>query len=253
MVLQDFKNIIDDHGFFIKDEFPEKGQIAIQSRSGRIVLVNLLNLVEYYYSTHDEQAVYNFVSTIIESLGTEKRLTWADDQYNVFFALYPLQAAIKPDLSRQMTSHCSRFFILHMPGKSAWVTSLMLQEWGVGEVTLERQAHENANNLLRRTEIIIEKINGCPVGSFANVEQGLSAALLLAPSLKGHLQKTFGWPLYAVIPHKNSCVFFNKKDWKQLEGFIHNKVKHDYAELPRITPELLEVNDWGVKALYPVI
>lgn len=250
MVLQDFKNIIGDHGFFIKDEFPDKGQIVIENRNGRIVLVNLLNLVEYYYSTQDDQAVYNFVSTIIGSLGTEKRLSWIEDQYNVFFSLYPLDAAIKPDLSRQITDYCSRFFILNMPGKSAWVSSLMLQEWGVGEVTLERQAHENANNLLRSTELIIEDIHGCPVGSFGNAEQGLNAALLLAPSLKEKVQTTFGWPLYAVIPHKNSCVFFHKKDWKRLEGFIENKVKHDYADLQRITPELLEINDWGVKAQF---
>ena len=233
----------------------ESGGLKLADATGHNVIVNLQNLIEYYITSEDENSVDDFVSKIIEAINPTRKISkWDEVKSDIFISLYPDQTNDRRPFAKNITAYCYRHFIVDTPNNSMCIMDDMPKDWGVTEDDLEKQAFENANNLLADTFIEIGNVEGHPLGSFNGNKQGVRdrtivGALLLAPDLKKKISKDFGWPVYAILPDKVTCYFFSKEHYDYFEPRIGKLVAEKYKGTRHITPELLEFSDNGVKAI----
>ena len=249
MVLQEFIGQIEKRGLTVSEMLPETGQLSIRNADGGVMLISLLNLVDYYYRSRDEHAVRDFVAKVVASANPRMNPAWDKAKRDIYISLYPTTAKVEPPFAKEFSGYSSRYFILDTPDKSIWVTPGMLEEWNITEETLERQALANGNALLAETDLHIERIEGHPLGSFKVRDRTLNAALLTAPAFKEKAGKAFGWPLYAVIPNKVTCCFFGQPDFTFFEERMGVFVANNYDNPRHITPELLKFSDTGVTSI----
>ncbi|MDY3809889.1 hypothetical protein [Desulfovibrio porci] len=236
-------------GITVSETRPESGELVVQNAEGQTALISLIHLVEHYYETRDENAVNHFVNTIVASLASHDSIAWKSARESIYYSLHPAFTKCDPPFAREVTGYCLRHYILDTPGSNIWITQAMLDEWGVNEDEVNRRAMENGDRLLAKTELEIDRVEGCALGSFLVSDASLKAALLLAPSFKAWASPHFGWSLYAVMPNKNLCSFFKKSDYPALKDFISRFVATYYKDLRPVSPELLEFGDQGVNGV----
>lgn len=248
-ILNEVLELFQLRGLEVREMRPENGELVVRNAGGRIAVVNLIHLVEYYYETRDENAVGHFVDSVAASLTPRDAVAWEAARKNIYYSLHPTFTESDPPFAREVTAYCARHYILDTPDANIWITPNMLEEWGVSEEAVNRQALENGDRLLAGTELDIDNIKGCALGSFHVRDVSLKAALLLAPSFKDKVSPHFGWPVYAVIPNKRLCCFFRKSDYPALKSFISNFVGTYYEESQHVSPELLEFGPHGISSV----
>ena len=255
IILRDFIHQVEKQGLTVGEMLPETGQLSVRNADGQSMLVSLINLVDYYYRSRDQNAVGDFVANVVATLTSQKTPGWEEAKNSVYVSLYPSvslhssDAAMEPPFAKEIADYCSRYFILDMPSRAMWVTPGILEEWDISEAVLERQTLANGDSLLGGTDLMLDRIEGRPLGSFGLRDRTLNAALLLAPGLKNKVLKQFGWPLYAVIPNKITCCFFGQADFDFFIGRLGSFVANAYENQRHITPELLEFSDAGIKPI----
>ena len=248
-ILQEFISEVEKRGLTVSGMNPETGQLTLQSAQGQTLLVSLINLVEYYYRTRDKNAVNDFAAKVVATVKPEGTPGWGDARGNIYVSLYPLHTEMEPPFAKEVSDYSCRFFIRDTPDKAIWISPEHLAEWGVTEAVLERQALANGDLLLAETGLKIDDVEGRRLGSFRLRDRTLNAALLMAPALKDSVRQDFGWPLYAVIPNKITCCFFGQADFDFFEDRLANLVASEYESPRRITPELLEFSDNGIRPI----
>ncbi|MDL2269686.1 hypothetical protein LJC71_05185 [Desulfosarcina sp. OttesenSCG-928-A07] len=249
MILHEFIRQVQEQGLEVSGQHPETGQISLKNADGQTVLVSLLNLVDYYYTSRDENAVNDFVRKVVSVLRPQKTPDWDKARSRVYVSLYPWDSKKRPPLAKEVADYCGRFFILDTPETALWITPAMLTEWKITEAALEAEALANGDALLAATDLEVARLDGRALGSFKLRDRTLNAALLMAPSLKDKVRERFGWPLYAVIPNKTTCRFFGPDDFSYFEQNLAEFVADEYDNPRRITPELLEFNDGGIRPI----
>ena len=125
----------------------------------------------------------------------------------------------------------------------------MLEKWGVTPEELRSKALENGDRLLAGTAIEIGEVEGHPLGTFRTEDRNLTAACLFAPGMKNKVENDFGWPIYFIFPDKIPCHFFGKEHYDYFLPRMGNLVAEKFNSSRRISPELMEFGDDGVKAI----
>lgn len=248
-ILQETLTLFQAHSIEVREMHPESGELVVQNSAGISARVNLINLVEHYYQTRDKNAVTHFVTTIVASLTSGNTVTWETASKNIYYSMHHRFVETVPPFAQEVTGYCVSHYILDTPDKNIWITQNMLDQWGVSEEAVRQQAKNNGDRLLAETPLNIDKIRSCALGSFHIHDETLKAALLLAPSFKAKVSPHFGWPLYVVMPNKRLCSFFKKSDYPVLKSFISQFVGTYYKEPQRISPELMEFSDHGVRTV----
>lgn len=248
-VFEEFRRQAQKQGLSIDEIDEENGQIRVPNAEGQVMLIRLDNLIQYYQETGDKNAVRDFVAKIVVMAKPQEDPGWAEAKGSVYISLCPHNTKPENPLAQDATNYSRRYFILDTPTQAAWITPDMLEKWGISLEELERQALENGDSLLAETELEIGYVEGHPLGSFKVHDRTLNAALLLAPSLKSKVRKDFGWPIYAVIPNKVTCYFFSQEHYGYFRECMSNFVADKYEGLRGVSPELLELNDSGIRSV----
>ena len=113
-----------------------------------------------------------------------------------------------------------------------------------------KQAKANGDSLLARSKITFDTIENRKLGMFETDDETLKAALLFAPSIKERVRKDFGFPFYAVIPVRDFCYIFSKKDFDFFSKKLGPTVVEEYKKSGHpITTEILKFSNKGVEVV----
>lgn len=227
----------------------ETGGFYVLNAAGETMLVRLDNLLNYYWETRDENAVADFVAKIKAMTLPEEDPAWEEAKDNIFISLYPNDSEVRSPYAKDVTGYFNRFYVLDTPTRQIWILTELADKWGVAEEKLEEQAMKNGERLLSTVSLEIGDVEGHPLGSFRVEDRNLTAACLFAPGIKAKVSKDFGWPIYAVFPDKITCYFFGKDHFAYFNERIGGLVAEKYASSRKVTPELLEFSDQGIKPL----
>lgn len=248
-VLEQVLALFQARGIDVCEMLPHEGALVVKNAAGKSAQVSLVHLVNHYYRTRDDSALTHFADTIATSLKQGDAMAWEEARHNIYCSLHHAFTEMHPPFAKEFSAYSVRHYIVDMPDKTQWITQKLLDCWGVSEDMVQRQALENGDSLLAQTDLDIKKVNGCMLGSFHVQDASLKAALLLAPSFKAKVSPLFGWPLYVVVPNKRLCSFFKKSDYPALKPVISHFVGTNYDEPKRVSPELLEMDDTGVRTV----
>lgn len=228
---------------------PETGTFYIPTPDGATAQVRLDNLLDYYFQTHDENAVSDFVIKIKEAVGPKDDPTWEEAKENIYVSPCNYEGLLDNPYAKERTGYFSTVYVIDTPNASIRILPQLVEEWGVTEEDLEKAAMENGARLLEKVSIEIGDVEGHLLGSFMVEDRNLTGACLFAPGMKEKVGKDFGWPIYVVFPDKITCYFFGKDTFDYFESRIGNLVAEKYDGTRRISPELMEFNDNGIKPL----
>jgi hypothetical protein len=252
LVFDEFQVQIHKQGMKI-DSVDETGIIHI--KQGELTLkISLDNVRREYERDKDPSHISHFIQTLI-SYSIAIPSNWADAKDDIYISLFPNDYEFNDFIHRKITDVFSKVYVHSDQNKFSWITPDDLTKWSITETELDQQANINADNLLVKSEIEIDKIEDHKLGRIETEHSTLKAALLFAPALKQKTDKDFGYPFYAVIPVRDFCYIFSEKDFDFFSKRIGKVVVDEFKQSGYpITTEILKFTDNGVEPAgqYPV-
>ena len=227
----------------------DSGVFYIPTYDGATAQISLHNLIEYYLDSRDGNAVEDFVRKIKDAVGRHRDPTWAEARENIYLSPCHHETIMDNPYGRQVTGYFYTIPVVDTPDASIRIVPELAEKWGTAEEDLHRLALENGTRLLAATPLEIGDVQGHPLGSFRTEDRNLTGACLFAPGLKEKIIKDFGWPIYFIFPDKITCHFFGRDHYDFFEPRIGKLIAEKYDGGRRISPELMEFSDGGVKSI----
>ena len=250
-VFETFKSQIESNGMKI-DAVDETGLISITK--GAIKLkISLDNVRRNYERDNDEIHISDLVQTLI-SHAFELPTDWTTVKDDIYISLLPNDYDFDNTPFKSISDEFSKVYIYVGQGDFTWVSKNDLATWNVTEADLNDQANNNANNLLKQTEIAFETIEDRKLGRIENGNPALKGALLFATDMNEKVERDFGFPFYTVIPARDFCYIFSEEDFDFFAQRIGKVVVNEYNQSGYpITTEILKFTSEGPEAVgkYP--
>jgi hypothetical protein len=252
LYLTSSKSQIESKGMKI-DSVDETALIYISQ--GELTLkISLDNVRRNYERDKDESHISDLVQTLV-SYSIELPENWEDAKEYIYISLFPNDHDFQEFLHAKITDEFSKVYVHSGQDKLTWITKDDLKKWNITETELDIQANNNADKLLKTTQITFDTIENRKLGLIEVEHTTLKGALLFAPTMKEKIKTDFGFPFYAVIPVRDFCYIFSEKDFEFFSGRIGKVVVDEYKQSGYpITTEILKFTDKGVEAVgqYPV-
>lgn len=182
---------------------------------------------------------------------------WADIKNSVFWQFYPADFDFNDFIHRPMSEKFCQYFVLNTgEGYFEWINRSDLEEWGISEAVLLAAVEKNMETELMAAKIDFQETPGGERLYFIVCEKTwLKSALLFCKKFKERIEPLAGWPVYAVLPNRDYCLFFSEKDLEFFAEKIGEVVCEEFTgQGYQITTELIEFSDdgWEVVARYDV-
>ena len=243
-VFDEFKAQIEKHGMKI-DSVDETELISI-SQGELNFRVSLDNVRRNYERDKDPTYITDLVETLV-SHSFELPKKWVDVKNDIYISLFPNDFEFNDFLHDKVTDEFSKVYIYNGNDKLTWISADDLEKWNITKTELDKQANNNADELLAKTPITIDTIENYKFGLIESEDTSLKGALLFAPTMKEKIEKDFGFPFYAVIPVRDFCYIYSEKDFDFFSCRIGSMVVDEYKKsYYPITTEILKFTDKGV-------
>ena len=182
---------------------------------------------------------------------------WADIKNSVFWQFCPADQESGGFISRPMSDDFQQYFILDpAEGYITWIGDHHLEQWGISEPEFFEAVEKNMETELAAAKIEFQEMPDSARLCFFNCEKTwLKAAFLFCKKFKDKIEPLAGWPVYAVLPNRDYCLFFSEKDLEFFAEKIGEVVCEEFSgQGYQITTELIEFSDdgWAVVGRYDV-
>jgi len=252
VVFEEFKAQIEKKG--MKIDSVDNADLIYISQGDWKLSISLDNVRRSYERDKDLSHISDLVETVV-NVSIAIPDNWAEAKNDIYISLFPNDYNFKDYLNKKITDDFSKVYIHVGNNKLTWVTKDNLVKWNITESDLDSQANNNADKLLEQTIISFDTIENRKLGIINANDTYLKGALLFAPTMKEKVKKDFGFPFYAVIPVRDFCYIFSKKDADFFSERIGRVVVDEYKQSGYpITTEILKFSEKGVEAVgkYPV-
>ena len=155
-----------------------------------------------------------------------------------------------PPLRTRISDHVDRVPV-HSDtsrGTITWIDQRRLDEWQVSLEELAAEAFANLARALSEAKLEHFESQGVRIGYFATT-LAFKTALLLAPNLKQVVEPVLGWPLLAVLPHRNFVYLWNAAHEEMINCVGAVVVKEFKAAPYPLTTEVFRISDEGIEAV----
>jgi len=251
-VFDEFKSQIEKHG--MKIDSVDETELIYISKGELNLKVSLENVRRNYERDKDPTHISDLVEILV-SYDIELPKNWADAKKYIYISLFPNDFEFNDFLHKKITDEFSKVYIHTGNDMLTWISVDDLKKWNITETELDKQANNNADELLIKTPITFDIIENHKLGLIEVEQMSLKGALLFAPTMRKKIEKDFGFPFYAVIPVRDFCYIFSEKDFDFFSGKIGRVVVDEYKKSGYpITTEILKFTEKGVEAVgkYPI-
>ena len=251
MVFEKFKSELERQGLKIKS-VDEDGLIHI-SHNDIDLEVSLDNLRKDFERDRDENRIVEFVATLTGRF--IEFPNWNDAKDKIYIGFFPNEIDFSDLVNEKVSDKFIKIYTLHIDNQIRWISKEELIEWNISEKELKEYANKNLSELLDKSTIEIDDLEGHKLGLINCSEITLKSSLVFSENFRNKVEKEFGWPINAVIPVRDFCYIFSKKDFEYFANRIGNVVVKEYTQSSYpITTEILEISDSGVKPVgeYPI-
>lgn len=176
--------------------------------------------------------------------------TWAQARSSVLFCLEPSDHAHPSEYRTELSGQVDRVpaILDSVTGQLTWVDRSRLELWGVPLDQVETEALGNLASAAASSFVEWKQIHDVRVGYF-NTSLPFESALLLAPGLRSIVASVIGWPIYAVVPHRD-FVYIWAAEHAWFTERLAAVVRREYtaAKCP-LSTEIFEIDDEGMRAV----
>jgi hypothetical protein len=224
------------------------GRYAVQV-GGTTLLLSVENLAREYRQEGDDACVARFLDS---SLAVDPGVTtdWAEASKSVLFCLEPSDYVEGPEIRVSLSKQIDRVptVVDEAKGRVTWISSRMLDQWGVSVRDVETTAMGNLAIAAASSSVEWQDIDGVRLG-FLNTRLPFKSPVLLAPNFRSLVAEVIGWPLYAVVPDRDFVYIWAAKHIEFVEH-VGAVVLEQYAASPYpLSTEVFEINDAGMEAI----
>lgn len=92
-----------------------------------------------------------------------------------------------------------------------WVCESHLAAWGIGEEELLDAAATNMAAMLAQVPLEVNTLEGVKTGMLVT-DSIFKASLVMAPNLRQKVEPVMGWPVLAVLPHRDFLMLLGEGD-----------------------------------------
>ncbi|MDB6078013.1 MAG: hypothetical protein JWO82_1760 [Akkermansiaceae bacterium] len=183
---------------------PDSGlhQIIHQGTTFRISLENLGRELQ---RDGDAGRIHRFVDSIFKP-------TDPVSSEGLFLMLEPTGYDTPPDIRTPVSDFVDSVLVHLIPpsGDIQWITPAILEDLALGEEEARILALSNLDRELQKVVFEFEEIDEVRLG-FLNTSFPSKGSLLLAPGFRAFIEPYLGWPLLAVIPHRDFLYLWNAR------------------------------------------
>jgi hypothetical protein len=247
VIFELFKRKANQHGFRI--DSVSGNDLLYLSRADENHIINLGNARKSYKLSGDTAKVDELVNLLLHL--DDKLPTWTEAGSTLLPVLVPADMQELDNAVRKaVTDSTYAVLMRNLPDRVVWVQPEHAREWKQSEAALFQVAYANLGDMLKKAEVKPAALEGHAYGIITAEESYLESSMPLSPAFKAKVQKQFGWPVYAVIPVRDLCFIFSKKEFDFFSERFASAVLAEYNESPYpVTRELLKISDKGIETV----
>jgi hypothetical protein len=215
---------------------------------GLTFTLNLENISKEYEADREPAHVKRFVETIFESLAPVP--AWPEAASGLRLATEPGDYKFGEAIRESVSESLCRVLVHVGPEERRilWVTPAILEGWGQTREDAEKVASQNMADLLNRSELKTEDLDGHPFSYFTGAT-ALRGWLIFCPNLKEAISPHLGWPIRAVVPCRDKLYLFAEEDDGILPHLAPAVVgMHRDSGYP-VSTEVFRISDEGIEAI----
>ena len=246
-VFDEFKKQVEKNGLKI-DSIDKTGLIYIRVKETQLK-VSLVNVRRDFETDHDTTIIARYVGSLDLAV-VDMPKSWIEVKDSIYISLFPSDYDFTGFVHEQVSDSVEKIYVFSTHRNFIWIGKSDLKIWNVSELDMIKQAQANGDFLLSKSRITLDTIENHKLGMLETDDETLKAALLFAPSMKDRVKKDFGFPFYAVIPVRDFCLIFSKKDFDFFSKKLGTTVIDEYEKSGHpVTTEILKFSDKGVEAV----
>ena len=213
-----------------------------------LLRISLENLTKDFEADRDPQRVIDFVDTITQPVVIPD---WDEARDRIRWSLEPSDMPLDEALHDLVSEQVARVLVYVSPDETriAWVTESMAERWGLAKESLDVVAGENMIELMTKTEVEFETIDGAKLGMLNTDLTAFKAAMVFSPGFKELVEPVLGWPVVALVPCRDFVFVIPSTD-RDLLDRVGGIVVKEYSESAyQLCTEVFELTDDGIDAI----
>lgn len=192
--------------------------------------------------------------TALVSLSTLKANEgWRSVRDDVLVQLMPSTHKDQIDvINRPFITDVDVGVVVDADSKYQFVSSVMLEEWGIDEDALYEQAMNNLNAISRNINVEVAQASETDETAkyvIVELDDGYASARILSEGIRKAISRELGDEYIAAIPTRDFLIFWHK-DFVLFDAFASQvQQEFDVEEEYKLTPTLLFVDSNGIQEM----